>query len=716
VARHLARSLAPAETADAPPSWLLPGQVRRFRRALAAIERYGGALLADPVGSGKTYVALAVALALARARPTACLVPAALADQWRSVAARVGVPVDVGTHEQASRSRLPTVARGIVLVDESHHFRNPKTRRYQYVAPWLLGRPVLLLSATPIVNRLEDLAHQLLLGVRDDALIAEGVGSIRGAAVTGVRLAALGRVVLEDTAEVGPRPRRSTRVSMATVEEAEGAATALDRLSQLRLSRHPATAALVRGVLYRALASSPAALAGAVRRYRQLLLHARDAQRAGRRLARAELRAFTGEAGEQLVLWELVADGDAEGELELDDLGLLDGLRALAADGAAPDSKADRLRALVADGRPTLVFVTHRETVRYLRECLGPPSVAWCTGDRAGLGHAPAPRATVLKWFRDDGIEAGPRCLVVTEVAAEGLDLRRAARVVHYDLPWTPMRLEQREGRAVRLGSGRAEVEVVRFEPPDVLDAALQLTAVLARKAGLPARVGLGAAGLREWRWRSALADRAGEGDAAAGMAVVALARGEPPGPGLLGGFELHVTRCGRNERLAAAVGWVDPAGRWSEDELSVTTAVMAALRSEAVVELDRARAAAALDRFVEPIRTRLSIVGGRRWIGAEPDPAARRLAVRIGSGVREAARQRDGLLLARLERALAFVAGGHTAGEALLVRRMAVAELGALARGLTRFPLPTARWDTIEVRVTGLVLFETESRLTTPG
>ena len=34
------------------------------RRAVAAIRRYGGALLADPVGTGKTYVALAVAAAL----------------------------------------------------------------------------------------------------------------------------------------------------------------------------------------------------------------------------------------------------------------------------------------------------------------------------------------------------------------------------------------------------------------------------------------------------------------------------------------------------------------------------------------------------------------------------------------------------------------------------------------------------------------------------
>src|SRR4051794_25652679 len=52
VARALVRSLIPAEADACPPPWLLPGQARSFRRALAALQRYGGALLADPVGSG----------------------------------------------------------------------------------------------------------------------------------------------------------------------------------------------------------------------------------------------------------------------------------------------------------------------------------------------------------------------------------------------------------------------------------------------------------------------------------------------------------------------------------------------------------------------------------------------------------------------------------------------------------------------------------------
>jgi hypothetical protein len=680
--------------------------------------RYRGALLADPVGSGKTYVALAVAGRLQGRRPTACLVPAALAAQWRAVAERVGVPVEVGTHQLASRGRLPAGTTGLVIVDESHHFRNPLTRRYAHVAPWLVGRRVLLLSATPVVNRLDDLAHQLLLGVRDDALSADGVISLRASLAAGRGLSALGTLVIEDTAPAGPRPARLMGVSVATPREAELAEATIASAGRLRLSRHPPIAALLRGVLHRAAASSPAALAGALRRYRALLLHASDARHAGRTLTRAELRAFAGELDDQLVLWALLAeDAGSEVELVLDDLAIVDDVVADAARAAAGgDPKLERLRGLLADRRPTVVFSTRRETVRHLRDRLAPPPVAWCTGERAGLGLLPAPRAAVLGWFRDElawdapGL-ASPSCLVVTDVAAEGLDLRRAARVVHYDLPWTPMRLEQREGRAVRLGSARERVEVVRFIPPPALDAALDLGERLRRKAALPALAGLGADGMRLWRWRSALVDHLGDGRAASGSAPACGSAWVPGagsgGGGVLAGFELAALWRGERERIGAVVGWLGSDGSWTEEESVVAERLRAAAACDNRSTPAPALIRQALDRLVPPVRARLALAVARRWTAADPDTAARRLALRLGELVRAAARRRDGGALARLERALAFVAGGHTAGEAMLVRRLADADSRALAASVARIPATSARWDAIDVRLTGLVIFD---------
>ena len=581
VARAMARLLAPDEARDVAPTWLRPEQVRSFRRSLHAIRRHGGVLLADPVGSGKTYVALAVATVLEPRRPPVCLVPATLLAQWKATAGSLGLRIVTASHEAASRGRLPDTRRGMVIVDEAHHFRNPATWRYRHTAPWLLGRRVLLVTATPVVNRLTDLLHQLLLGIRDDALAAEGVVSLRALLGRGQGSPALAKVVIESAPAEGHRPSRTGKLSHPEPGESQAAEAALARLDRLRLSRLPGTEVLVRTVLRRAAASSPAALAAALRRYRNLLLHARDAASVGRPLDRAAIRRFAGELEEQLVWWELLPSTDDPNDLSLEDLDTIgEVLRESAGAEEAPDGKVERLRTLLADGKPTLVFTSRRETVRYLRDRLAPPALAWCTGARAGLGPCPLPRATVLGWFREAGPSgAGPpaRHLIATDVAAEGLDLQRAARVVHYDLPWTPMRLEQREGRAVRLGSLNASVEVVTFTPPAVVERALRMTRALALKARLPSQVGLGPSGGGLWRWRSELAELYSAGPASPGVAVV------PAGPdGVLALFELHGLQTNGAERLAAALVWVAPDGAWTEEESVVAERLAAAVASAA--------------------------------------------------------------------------------------------------------------------------------------
>ena len=56
-----------------------------------------------------------------------------------------------------------------------------------------------------------------------------------------------------------------------------------------------------------------------------------------------------------------------------------------------------------------------------------------------------------------------PRTLVATDCLSEGINLQnKFSAVVHYDLPWNPNRLEQREGRVDRYG-GPPKVRAVRF-------------------------------------------------------------------------------------------------------------------------------------------------------------------------------------------------------------------------------------------------------------
>lgn len=703
VARAMARRLAPDEDQDVAPAWLRAEQVRSFRRALHAVRRHGGALLADPVGSGKTYVALATALALEPHRSPACLVPATLLAQWKATARALGIEIVATSHQAVSRGHLPVARRGLVIVDESHHFRNPSTWRYRHVAPWLLERRVLLVTATPVVNRLADLLHQLLLGIRDDALAADGVASLR--ALLGGRgqgSPALGRVVIESAPAEGGRPARSGVTSAADPIESLAAEAALASLDRLRLSRLPGTEALVRTVLRRAAASSPAALSATLRRYRHLLLHARDAAAAGRPLDRSAIRRFTGELEEQLVWWELMPPSENPNDLFLDDLDCLDQvLREAAYAEERPDSKVERLRGLLGDRQPTLVFTSRRETVRYLRDRLAPLPVAWCAGDRAGVGPCPVPRATVLSWFRAGSVAPGARHLLATDVAAEGLDLQQAARVVHYDLPWTPMRLEQREGRAVRLGSSHAAVEVVTFTPPAALERALRIARSLAAKARLPSLAGLGAAGRGLWRWRSELADAFGAGEASPGVGVV----GAGPA-GVLALFELYGVRDQSAERLSATLVWVGPDGTWSEEESVVAARLGTAITAPPVEARDPARLTAALALLAGPVRARLATARGSRWSPPAANAIAHRVSLRLHRAVRDAARLRDLAALAGLERALAFVGRGHTAGESLELERLAGLPDGAFEREVGRLPAAVSRWSTIEPRLGGVLIF----------
>ncbi|HEU5039515.1 MAG TPA: DEAD/DEAH box helicase [Gemmatimonadales bacterium] len=704
-ARAVARELLPDEAPAIPPPWLLPGQVGSLRRVVAALRRYSGALLADPVGSGKTYVALAAAREISSRRGTVCLAPAALLPQWQDTARRLALEITLLSHEQVSRGRLPDQRPGLVLIDEAHRFRNPRTRRYRVLAPWLVGRTVLLVTATPVVNRLDDLLHQLLLGVRDDALLPDGVSSLRGLLRGGAGSPALGRLVIERVSSEA-RPERADAVSEPTTEECLAAEAALAMLDGLALSRSGPIASLVRTVLRHAAASSPPALLAALRRYRRLLLHARDARAAGRPMDRAAIRRFTGETGDQLVMWELFPVEGSPSELDTADLEPLDDIIASAERwSAGPDAKARRLASLLADGVPSLVFVTRRETVRHLRDRLGDRGIAWCTGERAGLGHVTRPRATVLGWFREGqdrgGVALAALHLIVTDVAAEGLDLQRAGRVVHYDLPWTPMRLDQRDGRALRLGSRHQSVTVVRFGLPPLLERSLRIEAALRRKRSLPAAVGIGPAGRRLWRWRTELAESFGSAHATPGVAIV------PFGPaGVLAGFGLHAPVGGRETRLAFVLGWLDDEGGWSEDEAIVAERLAAATRCDAVTRADPDGLRRALARLAEPVRARVAAARERRWATGGCEGAARIVAGQLQQAVRAAARRRDAAALLTLERAIGFVAGGHTAGEAMLMEQMAGesgAEIGRLAG---RLPAPSARWGPVEARLAGILLF----------
>jgi superfamily II DNA or RNA helicase len=474
---------------------LLPHQREGARRLQRALDTYGGALLADEVGTGKTFTALAVARHYAGVRVVA---PAALRPTWEEACRRAGLPpAEFVSYERLSAGYRPsTPPPPLLLLDEAHHARNRLTRRYRTLAAMSRGVHVLLLSATPVHNRQQEL----------DALLALflGAGASRLEHATAATI-----VVRRDGADAGyhlPALRDGIRHELPSSPEI------LQRLRTLPPPVPPrdgeAAHALVALQLTRAWCSSDAALLAAIRRRLMVAAALEEALREGRHPARRELALWTGgdDGSVQLAFPSLcVPPGnvDADAALLLAALGAhtsaLRDIRALVRGPGARDSArfaaVDRILA-TAGGTPAIVFTHSAETATAAFAALrGRHRTALLTGRGAWLASGPVPRREVLAAFAPDGrgrLAMSPATrldvLVATDVVSEGVDLQRAATIVHLDLPWTAARVEQRLGRVRRVGSRHHAVTVHMVAPPAGAEELADTLRLLARKESLAAR------------------------------------------------------------------------------------------------------------------------------------------------------------------------------------------------------------------------------------
>jgi superfamily II DNA or RNA helicase len=130
-------------------------QLEASSRAIELLQTRGGLLLADEVGLGKSYVAAEVMRRFGG--ESELIVPAALGMQWRETLAEFELEVRLLTHDGiVSDPFLPRPSRRLVVVDEAHAFRNPRTQRYAALARRTAGARVLLVTATPVCNSIDD--------------------------------------------------------------------------------------------------------------------------------------------------------------------------------------------------------------------------------------------------------------------------------------------------------------------------------------------------------------------------------------------------------------------------------------------------------------------------------------------------------------------------------------------------------------------------------
>ncbi|GLZ14516.1 helicase SNF2 family protein [Actinomadura sp. NBRC 104425] len=384
----------------------------------------------------------------------------------------------------------PTYPRtfDLLILDEAHHVApaapkqvyavdSQQTKLIRRLAPHFTHR--LFLSATP--HNGYEASYTALLEILDDQRFARGVSPDRNAANETVVRRLKQHIVNNDGS---PRfaQRKATAIPVRYPEserEVHGLLKEFGELRRRRLTqgrRGRKAADLVTLLLKKRLFSSPAAFAHTVGVYIETLQNRRGSAAA---LVAADddvpewLEDFVDEVAtyddEQLA----EAEDDAlhrvrpmQPDADERELQLLKQMEEWAlAHEARPDAKARELiEHLKKECRPdgtwtderVVIFTEYRDTQRWLAELLRQEGLA---GDRLAQiygGMSADEREQVRLAFQADPAEQPVRILLATDAAGEGIDLQKHChRLINYDIPFNPNKLEQRIGRVDRYGQTR---------------------------------------------------------------------------------------------------------------------------------------------------------------------------------------------------------------------------------------------------------------------
>ena len=483
-------------------------QVSAVTRIRKAIDEFGGALLCDPVGTGKTYVALAVAPA---DEEILVVAPAVLRKMWMQASSVTERLIDFVSFESLSRRAAPKGRHPLLVIDEAHHARNPRTIRYEVLSRLCTGKKVLMLTATPIHNRRTDLASLLALfmGSRAGALTASEVGRCL------IRRSQLSR-------ELTAIPRADEVVWLRTNEDDRIPRALLDLPPPLPPRDGGDGGALVVHSLIRQWASSDAALTGGLRRRLARAEALIAALHDGTWPSKSELSAWiSGDDSIQLAFPALLAPPSDDSHLLLPVVekhrDALESALSLARVSNADEQRAATIRRLRESHlhQRIVIFSQYADSVEGMFALLSRGGhVAALTGSGARVAGGSIARHEAIERFAPFASGTSPprtandvTLLITTDLLSEGVNLQDASVVVHLDLPWTPARLEQRIGRIARLGSRHETVASYAFKPPATSETIIRVEEILERKLQAAGVVTGTLPSFRRWSSRVSMSD-----------------------------------------------------------------------------------------------------------------------------------------------------------------------------------------------------------------
>lgn len=390
----------------------------------------------------------------------------------------------------------------LLIVDEAHNIApsgrgryaidSQRTRAIRDLAPHFEHK--LFLTATPHNGYAE--SFSALLELLDNQRFARGVEPDRDtlAAVMVRRLKT--ELPNDDFGRPRFHPRSLEAIPVRHREEERAAHRQLQTYSHLR-QRHTVDSTertvneFVLKLLKKRLFSSPAAFAKTLAQHTATLTAAPAASRTASRGARpaagplrARLESMEEEYGDDTAFDEAVSTalhtaGRLFRPLTAAERDLLDSMQQWANRAASgSDSKATRLiHWLNQEIRPNgvwsdqrvIIFTEYRDTQNWLHTLLAGNDLA--TEGRLMTLHGGLPadeRERIKAAFLAGPDVSAVRILLATDAASEGIDLQRHChRLIHYEIPWNPNRMEQRNGRIDRHGQ-RHPPRIFHFAPEGI--------------------------------------------------------------------------------------------------------------------------------------------------------------------------------------------------------------------------------------------------------
>lgn len=510
-------------------------QVDAVRDAYQRLHKYNGVFIADVPGLGKTYMGSALLAHLQEEGKRAIIIgPPKLRENWEEVLSLFGV----GTAKFFSYGKLDEIlnderlmSREVVLIDESHHFRNENSQRYRDMELICEGKQVILVGATPQNLGVWDLYNQIKLFTPSEIVhqfrinppsLKEYFSACERKEASLENL--IDQIVIRRTRndvkeKYGheelkfPKRRGPYRVEYSIDEVySKGMHEKLGKLiDQLNFARYDLGSYLKEGAFDPETQQSIKSAGVNLKKIMRIVLFRRlessvAALRDSAKWMRLSHEAFLKALGQGKVLMGQAADDvydQIRSEVELDDLEIpefaedigkfknddlaqnikhdLDiaaEIEDLVSESRIPPEKDDKLQTLISklsspelSGKKVIIFTQFASTAEYLGGELAKKfKKVDFVSQKVGQPLTRAYRFSPKSNKKKFSPGEEINILVSTEILSEGLNLQDGQAIINYELHWNPVRIIQRIGRIDRIGSEHDEIFVYNFFPQEEVE------------------------------------------------------------------------------------------------------------------------------------------------------------------------------------------------------------------------------------------------------